>query len=62
MRYLILVLFLSGCTTLGHVDTKKKIIILKGYGAESFSYEKDGEKYSISRGKAIPIPDVIPTR
>ncbi len=50
-----------GCTTTGTVDLVKKEITLKGYGAESFSYEKDGEKYSITRGKAIPIPDILPT-
>ena len=60
--YIILFFCLSSisCTTIGHVDTEKKIIILKGYGAKSFSWEKDGEKYSISRDEPVAFPDSIP--
>ena len=60
MRYLILLIFLVGCTTTAHREGN--FMVLKGYGAKEASWEKDGEKYSISRDKAIPIPDIIPTR
>ena len=62
MKYMLVLILLCGCATIGKVNLEKKEITLRGYGAESFSYEKDGEKYSITRGKAIPIPDIIPTR
>ena len=62
IKLLFISILIMGCTTVGVMNLDKKTITLKGYGAESFSYEKDGEKYSITRGKPIPIPDVLPIR
>ena len=62
LLFISLLVILTGCTTTGSVNLETKTITLKGYGAEGFSYEKDGEKNSITRGKPIPIPDVLPIR
>ena len=34
---------------------------LKGWGATSASWEKDGEKYSITKEEALKTPDILPT-
>lgn len=60
MRYLLLIVFLCGCSTTAY--RKGDCMILKGYGAASASWESEGEKYSISRVEPVKMPDLIPTR
>ena len=56
------ILLLSGCAVTGNISEDRRTIVLKGWGATQASWEKDGEKYSISKQEALKVPDIIPTR
>ena len=60
MRYLLLLLFLIGCTVTA--NRKGDELTLSGFGAQSASWEKDGEKYSISKAEPMKVPEILPTR
>ena len=61
MKYitLLFILTLTSCTTIAY--RKDNTMILKGYGAKQASWEQDGNKYSISRGEPLKIPELLPT-
>ncbi len=63
MRKIISILFLiilSGCAVSAHRDGDK--LTLTGFGASSASWEKDGEKYSISKNEPFKVPSLVPLR
>ena len=59
MRYLLLLIFLTGCavTAEGDGDT----LTLKGWGAKQAKWGADGSA-EISKEEPIRTPDFIPTR
>lgn len=60
MRYLLLLIFLVSCSVTA--NRKGDELTLSGFGAQSASWEKDGEKYSISKSEPVKIPDAVLTR
>ena len=63
MKKLISLLFcllLVGCAVSAHRDGDK--LTLTGFGVSSASWEKDGEKYSISKNEPFKVPDILPVR
>ena len=62
MKYLIFtILLLTGCAVTGNISEDRRTIVLKGWGATSASWEKNGEKYSITKEEALKTPDILPT-
>ena len=59
MRYLFLLLFLTGCTVTA--NRKGDELTLSGFGAQSASWESNGEKYSISKSEPVKVPEILPT-
>ena len=57
---LILTIFVSGCSVSAYRDGDK--LTLTGFGVQSASWEKDGEKYSISKNEPFSVPDILPVR
>ena len=55
----ILLILVMGCAATANRDGDK--LTLKGWGATSATWEKDGEKYSISKQEALKVPDILPT-
>ncbi len=56
----ILIVFISGCAI--SAERNGDTLVLKGFGAKSASWEKDGEKYTISKGEPFSVPDILPVR
>ncbi|KKM05283.1 hypothetical protein LCGC14_1755740 [marine sediment metagenome] len=54
------IVMLIGCTATA--SRKGDELTLKGWGATSATWEKDGEKYSITKEEAVKVPDILPTR
>ena len=57
---IILVFLISGCAVSAEREGDK--LILRGFGAKQATWEKDGEKYSISKGEPFSVPDILPIR
>ena len=57
---LLFVLLISGCAVSAERDGNT--LTLTGFGAKSARWEKDGEKYSISKGEPFSVPDILPIR
>ena len=56
----LMILSLTGCAVTA--ERTGDFLKLEGWGASSASWEKDGEKYSISKSEPIKVPDILPTR
>lgn len=61
MKYLIFIIFLTGCAVTGHISEDRRTIVLKGWGATSAEWTADGGA-KISKEEPIRTPDLIPTR
>ena len=60
INFIILLLFcLLSISCAITANRKGDKLILRGYGAKSASWEKDGEKYSIEKSEPIKVPEII---
>lgn len=57
---LLFVFLISGCAVSAHRDGDT--LILKGFGVQQATWEKDGEKYSISKKEPFSVPSLVPVR
>ncbi len=57
---LLFALLLAGCAVSAERDGDT--LVLRGFGAKSATWERDGEKYSISKGEPFSVPDILPLR